>query len=88
MQQESIEISNASDALDKLYYRSLTDKDVKVDKEDLEICLEFDKDEGRIINAELANPGATIVGAGYCVDDRYVEISPAGYGINVTLKFF
>ncbi len=37
-------ISNASDALDKLYYRSLTDKKVKVDKDDLSINLAFDRD--------------------------------------------
>ena len=37
-------ISNASDALDKLYYRSLTDKKIKVDKDDLEINISFDKD--------------------------------------------
>ena len=37
-------ISNASDALDKLYYRSLTDKKVKVDKDDLFINLAFDRD--------------------------------------------
>ena len=36
-------ISNASDALDKLYYRSLTDKKVKVKKDDLAINIEFDK---------------------------------------------
>ena len=41
-------ISNASDALDKLYYRSLTDKKVKVDKDDLSIHLAFNKDERTI----------------------------------------
>ena len=38
-------ISNASDALDKLYYRSLTDKKVKVKKDDLEIEIKFNKNK-------------------------------------------
>ena len=37
-------ISNSSDALDKLYYRSLTDKKIKVKKDKLEIHIAFDKD--------------------------------------------
>lgn len=36
-------ISNSSDAIDKLYYRSLTDKSVKVEKEKLEIKIERDE---------------------------------------------
>ena len=36
-------ISNASDALDKLYYRSLTDKDIKINKKDLEINIFVDE---------------------------------------------
>ena len=41
-------ISNASDAIDKLYYRSLTDKNVKVKKEDLAINLAFDEEKRTI----------------------------------------
>ncbi len=37
-------ISNASDAVDKLYFRSLTDKSVEVGKDELEIRVAFDKD--------------------------------------------
>ena len=36
-------ISNASDAIDKLYYNSLTDKSIKVDKNDLEINIKLDE---------------------------------------------
>lgn len=41
-------ISNASDAIDKLYYKSLTDKNIKVNKKDLCIKLEIDK-ENRLL---------------------------------------
>ncbi|MBR3523841.1 MAG: molecular chaperone HtpG [Bacilli bacterium] len=41
-------ISNASDALDKLYYLSLTDKDIKINKKDLEINIYLDKDNKTI----------------------------------------
>lgn len=41
-------ISNASDAIDKLYYLSLTDRKVKLDKKDFKIHLEFNKDERTI----------------------------------------
>jgi len=37
-------ISNSSDAIDKLYYRSLTDKKFTVNKDDLEIRVSIDKE--------------------------------------------
>ena len=41
-------ISNASDAIDKLHYKSLTDKSVKINKEDLCINVCIDKDARRL----------------------------------------
>lgn len=42
-------ISNASDAVDKLYFKSLTDKSAAVDKDDLCIRVNFDKGARTII---------------------------------------
>ena len=41
-------ISNASDALDKLHYESLTNKDIKIDKKNLAINIAIDKDKRTI----------------------------------------
>ena len=51
-------ISNASDAIDKLYYRSLTDKKIKVKKDKLEIKIDYDKDN-RILVIEDNGIGMT-----------------------------
>ena len=45
-------ISNASDAIDKLYYRSLTDKSVKVKKDKLEIWIKPNKENRHGTRAE------------------------------------
>ena len=42
-------ISNASDALDKLHYESLTNKKMKVSKDKLEINVSIDKDNRKLI---------------------------------------
>lgn len=42
-------ISNASDALDKLYYQSLTAKDIKIDKAKLGINIEIDNENRAIV---------------------------------------
>ncbi len=66
-------ISNASDAIDKLYYRSLTDKEIKIKKEDLEINVNYDKELKTITvsdngcgmtEAELENNLGTIAKSG------------------------
>ena len=48
-------VSNASDAVDKLYFRSLTDKDVEVGKDDLAIRVAFDKDARTVTVSETAS---------------------------------
>ena len=41
-------ISNASDAIDKLYYKSLTDKKIKLNKDDFKIRIDVDKKDRTI----------------------------------------
>lgn len=41
-------LSNASDAIDKLYYKSLTDRKIKLNKDDFEIRIELDKEDRTI----------------------------------------
>lgn len=66
-------ISNASDAMDKLYYNSLTDKSIKINKDDLAIKIDINKenntltieDKGIGMNAEeLENNLGTIAQSG------------------------
>ena len=51
-------ISNASDAIDKLYYKSLTDEDVKIDKDEFCIRVDLDK-ENRVITISDNGIGMT-----------------------------
>lgn len=51
-------ISNASDAVDKLYFKSLTDSSIKISKDDLSIEVSFDK-EARTITVSDSGIGMT-----------------------------
>ena len=66
-------LSNASDAIDKLYYRSLTDKDVNINRDDFEIKIEINKEKRKLIiidngcgmtSEELENNLGTIARSG------------------------
>ena len=51
-------ISNASDAVDKLYFKSLTDSDIQLSKDDLRIQVAFDK-QARTITVSDTGIGMT-----------------------------
>ena len=42
-------VSNASDAIDKLYYKSLTEKDINISKKDLKIRIDVDKENRKLV---------------------------------------
>ncbi len=42
-------VSNASDAIDKLYYKSLTEKDINISKNDLKIRIDVDKENRKLV---------------------------------------
>lgn len=76
-------ISNASDAIDKLYYKSLTDDNIKIDREDLEININYDKELGTITvsdngcgmsEAELENNLGTIAKSGSLAFKQMEEV--------------
>lgn len=86
-------ISNASDALDKLYYESLTNNNVSVNKEDLKISIDVDKetktitisDNGIGMNyEELENNLGTIAKSGSLV---FKEMNEKNDDIDIIGKF-
>lgn len=42
-------VSNASDAIDKLYYKSLTEKNINISKDELSIRIDVDKENRKIV---------------------------------------
>lgn len=66
-------ISNASDAIDKLYYKSLTEKNISISKDELNIRIDIDKENRKIVisdngcgmtDSELENNLGTIAKSG------------------------
>ena len=86
-------ISNASDALDKLYYESLTNNNLSVNKENLKISIDVDKETKTIIISdngigmnyeELENNLGTIAKSGSLV---FKEMNEKNDDIDIIGKF-
>lgn len=93
-------ISNASDAIDKLYYRSLTDNNVTLKRSDYKIELALDKDKRQIIirdngcgmtKDELENNLGTIAKSGsfeFKRDNEQSEVDVIGqFGVGFYSSF-
>ena len=93
-------ISNASDAIDKLYYRSLTDSSVTLNKSDYKIEIELNRDKGQIIisdngcgmtQEELENNLGTIAKSGsfeFKRDNEQSEVDVIGqFGVGFYSSF-
>lgn len=91
-------ISNASDAMDKLYYRSLTDKKLEVKQSELKIKLEVDKEKRTLsisdngcgmTEKELENNLGTIAQSGSLAfkEENLKEDSKKNEEINIIGQF-
>ena len=89
-------ISNASDAIDKLYYRSLTDKNISVDRSKLEIKIEVDKENRNLIitdngcgmtEKELENNLGTIAKSGSLAFKQANELNEQKDDISIIGQF-
>ncbi len=86
-------LSNASDALDKLHYLSLTDKNIKIDKDKLCIRIDVDTEKRELIITdngigmtmdELENNLGTIAQSGSL---RFKEENPSQNDVNIIGQF-
>ncbi|MBO5262270.1 MAG: molecular chaperone HtpG [Clostridia bacterium] len=93
-------ISNASDAIDKLYYRSLTDDSITLKKSDYKIEIKVNKDKGEIVicdngcgmtKDELENNLGTIAKSGsfeFKRDNEQSEVDVIGqFGVGFYSSF-
>ncbi len=93
-------ISNASDAIDKLYFRSLTDSSVSLKKSDYAIEIKVDKDKGQLIisdngcgmtREELENNLGTIAKSGsfeFKRDNEQTDVDVIGqFGVGFYSSF-
>lgn len=71
-------ISNASDAVDKLYFRSLTDSSVELSRDDLRIVIDSDEDEHTITVSDT--------GIGMNKDDLEANLSTIAHSGSLDFK--
>ncbi len=71
-------ISNASDAVDKLYFKSLTDSSIQLSKDDLRIVIDADQEERRLVISDT--------GIGMDKDDLEKNLSTIAHSGSLDFK--